>query len=324
MTNKEFAAIILAAGRGTRMKSNLHKPLHQVGCKPMVRHVVDSCAQTGASKIVVVKAEDDPFVDKIVAPFPTTIQKDRLGTGHATQIGLKAIAGFEGMVLVTLGDMPFIQPETFKKVVDQDDDITVLAMRVDDPKRYGRLITDESGKLHRIVEFKDATPKELRVNLCNAGTVAVRASLLQELLAEVDNKNAAGEYYLYDIIGLANKRGLHCGVVEVGGAECAGANSREELAALEDILQTNLRCKAMDGGATLFDPDTVYFCTDTVIGQDVVIEPNVFFGPGVTVGDNVTIKSFCRFENTTIESGTIIGPFENMFSTAKDTQASNR
>lgn len=320
MTDKKFAAIILAAGRGTRMKSELHKPLHQVANKPMVRHVVDACDEAGASKIVVVKADDDPYMSDIVAPHLTAIQAERNGTAHATQIAMGVLGEFDGMVLVTIGDMPLIKPETIQKMIAQDNDITLLAMRVEDPLKYGRLVTDDSGKLHRIVEYKDATPEELNIKLCNSGAIVVKGELISELLAAVKNDNIAGEFYLYDVIAIANERGLHCAVVEGGAGECSAANSREELASLEKIVQTGLRKTAMAGGATLVDPETVYFSVDTQLGQDVIIEPNVFFGPGVSVGNGVTIKSFCRIENTVIEENTVVGPFENTFSS----QAKNK
>ncbi len=320
MTQQNFSAIILAAGRGTRMKSDLHKPLHQVANKPMVRHVVDACDQAGAARIIVVKADDDPYMDDVVKPFETVVQKERLGTGHATQIGLTKLESSTDKVLVTIGDMPLIKPETIQKMVATSDDVTLLAMRVADPLKYGRLITDVTGKLHRIVEYKDATEEERKINLCNSGAIVVKTKWLSDLLSVVKNNNAAGEYYLYDIIAIANERGLHCGVIEGGAGECSAANSRQELANLEKVVQTQLRENAMTNGATLVDPNTVYFSADTKIGRDVVIEPNVFFGPNVTVGDHVTIKSFCRLENTDIKSGTIIGPFENMFSKSNKNQ----
>lgn len=318
MTHQNFAAIILAAGRGTRMKSDLHKPLHQVANKPMVRHVVDACSSAGADRIIVVKADDDPYMSDVVAPFETAVQKDRRGTAHATQMATKILGKYNGKVLVTIGDMPLIEPETIKKMIAAENDITLLAMRVEDPLKYGRLITDVTGKLHRIVEFKDATDEEKSINLCNSGAIVVRAELLEDLLSSVKNDNVAGEFYLYDIIAIANERGLHCAVIEGGAGECSAANSREELAGLENVIQTRLRSQAMAGGATLVDPKTVYFSTDTKIGQDVIVEPNVFFGPGVVIGNNVTIKSFCRLENVTLESGAIVGPFENTFSQAKN------
>lgn len=308
MTEKKFAAVILAAGRGTRMKSDLHKPLHEVGNKAMVRHVVDACETAGADKIVVVKADDDPFMADIVAPHATAIQVDRNGTAKATQIGLDVLGDFNGMVLVTIGDMPLIKPETIQKMVAQDHDITLLAMRVEDPLKYGRLVTDDSGKLHRIVEFKDATEEEKKIKLCNSGAIVVKGELIAELLSEVKNDNTAGEYYLYDIIALANKKGLHCAVVEGAAGECSAANSREELAGLEAVFQDEKRRKAMENGATLVDPKTVYFSADTQIGQDVVIEPNVFFGPNVTIENNVRIKAFSHLSNIKIVEGSVVGP----------------
>ncbi len=306
-----FSAVILAAGKGTRMKSDLPKPLHLVAGKPMLAYVIEACEAAGATEIVVVIAPDDTRTPSLFPKIKTAVQQEQKGTGHATQVGVDALGKPVDKIISMLGDMPFIQPETIKKLAETDNAVTVLAMQPKNPKRYGRLVVKDD-VLEKIVEFKDATDTEKKINLCNSGTIAVCGKKAKELLAAIKTNNAAGEYYMTDIVGIARERGERCGVSIAPYEETAAANTREELAFLEKLAQKKMRSAMMEKGVTLNDPDTVYFHHDTIVGKDTIIEPNVFFGPNTVIQDNVTIKAFSHIEGATIRSGASVGPFARL------------
>jgi len=308
----QFSAIILAAGKGTRMKSALPKPLHCIAHKPMLGYVIDAYRQAGAAEIVVVISPDDKLTPTLFPDMTFAIQHEQKGTGHAAMIGLEALKKPSDKIVIALGDQPFVSDATIKNAVAQNDVITVVAMRPSDPAKYGRLITDSTGALLRIVEFKDADEKERKINLCNAYPICFDSKHAKQLFAKLQPNNAAHEFYLTDTIEIANEEGHRCGYFEAPVAEALAANNREELAYLENLVQTRLRKQAMENGATLQEPQSVYFAYDTKIGRDVIIEPHVFFGPGVTVGDNVQIKAFCHIEGTTIAAHCEIGPFARL------------
>jgi bifunctional UDP-N-acetylglucosamine pyrophosphorylase / glucosamine-1-phosphate N-acetyltransferase len=311
------AAIILAAGKGTRMKSALPKVMHQIAGRSMIGHVVANLGPLGSQPNVVVVAPGMDQVAAEVAPLPIAVQADQLGTGHAVGCARAALGDFPGTVLVLYGDSPFISTVTLSALVarraaSDNPAVVVLGMRPADPAKYGRLIVDTAGGLDRIVEWKDASEAERAVGLCNSGVMAIDGKVLWSLIERVDNKNAKGEYYLTDIVELARRDGRACAVVEAPEAELMGVNSRAELAIAERLFQDQRRSQAMDEGATLIDPTSVFFAADTKLGRDVVIGPNVFFGPGVTVADDVEIRAFCHIEGAKIASGAIIGPFARL------------
>ncbi|WP_119460137.1 bifunctional UDP-N-acetylglucosamine diphosphorylase/glucosamine-1-phosphate N-acetyltransferase GlmU [Rhodospirillaceae bacterium SYSU D60014] len=317
MTNSNAAAVILAAGKGTRMKSSLPKVMHAIAGRPMIGHVLASLAPLGCDPAVVVVAPGMDRVARAVAPAPTAIQAEQLGTAHAVLAARNALAGFAGDVLVLYGDSPFISTETLQRLLDRrraadDPAVVVLGMRPDDPAEYGRLVLAGDGTLDAIVEFRDADPAQRAIDLCNSGVMAIDGRRLFDLLDQVGNANAKGEYYLTDIIAIARARGLVCAVVEAPAEELMGINSRVELAVAEALFQDRMRARAMAEGATLIDPRTVYFSHDTRLGRDVVIGPSVVFGPGVTIGDEVEIRAFCHIEGARIEDGAIIGPFARL------------
>ncbi|MCH4893916.1 bifunctional UDP-N-acetylglucosamine diphosphorylase/glucosamine-1-phosphate N-acetyltransferase GlmU [Sphingomonas sp. SFZ2018-12] len=315
----ETAAIILAAGKGTRMKSDLHKVLHPIAGKPMLRHLIDATRDFAPARTVVVVGAGRDQVEAAVAPLGVAIahQAEQLGTGHAVLQAREALAGFAGDVLILYGDVPLVATATMRAMIDRlhapdAPAVVVLAFRAADPAAYGRVIADAEGRIDRIVEYKDASADERAVTLCNSGLMAARASDLFDLLDHVGNDNAAGEYYLPDIVTIAAADGRHSAMVEVAEAEVAGVNSRADLAALELAWQQQRRVRAMADGATLIAPETVWFAHDTVIGRDVVIEPNVVFGPGVTVADGVVIHAFSHVEGATIAGGVSVGPFARL------------
>ncbi|RZM09211.1 MAG: bifunctional UDP-N-acetylglucosamine diphosphorylase/glucosamine-1-phosphate N-acetyltransferase GlmU, partial [Sphingomonas sp.] len=284
--DQSIAVIILAAGKGTRMKSDLHKVLHPIAGRPMLHHLVASAATLHPARTVVVTGAGREQVERAVAPLgiATALQAEQLGTGHAVAQARDALAGFEGDVLILYGDVPLVTAATMQRMIDRlhGDDApaaVVLGFRPADPGAYGRVIADAAGRIDRMVEYKDASDAERAETLCNSGLMAVHSRDLFALLARVGNDNAAGEYYLPDIVMLAAADGRASAVIETDEDEVAGVNSRGELAAVEAAWQATRRAAAMADGATLIAPDTVWFAHDTLLGRDVTIEPNVVFGP---------------------------------------------
>ncbi len=319
MTTEPIAAIILAAGKGTRMKSDLHKVLHPIAGRPMLLHLIDSLDRAGTRRRVVVVGASGEQVERAVAAHDVEIawQHDQLGTAHAALQARGALADFDGIALVCFGDTPLLAAATVERLAARltaadAPMIAVLGFRPVDAAAYGRVIADPDGTVRKMVEFKDASAQERAVDLCNSGVTAVRTRDLWRLLDAVSNDNAAGEYYLPDIVMLAIAEGGAAVCVETGANEVAGINSRAELATVEAGWQAARRIQAMADGATLIAPDTVWFAHDTVIGRDVVIEPNVVFGPGVTVADRVVIHAFSHIEGATIGAGAEVGPFARL------------
>jgi bifunctional UDP-N-acetylglucosamine pyrophosphorylase/glucosamine-1-phosphate N-acetyltransferase len=321
--SRPIAAIVLAAGKGTRMKSATHKVLHTIAGRAMVDHLLASLDELAPARTVVVVGDlRDQLETHLGARAEVVVQEPQLGTGHAVQQAEAALAGFDGDVLVLYGDVPFVRSATMRAMLDRlaEGDApaaVVLGFEPDDPLQYGRVIA-EGGRIGKMVEFKDANAAERACKLCNSGLLAARAADLFALLAKVGNVNAQAEYYLPDIVNIAVAEGRTCAVVTTDAPdEVAGINSRIELAAAEAQWQAFKRDEAMAGGATLKAPETVFFAWDTVIGQDVTIEPNVVFGPGVSVADNVTIRAFCHIEGASLASGVEVGPFARLRPGAK-------
>ena len=314
-----FAAIILAAGKGTRMKSDLHKVLHPIAGHPMLEHLMASVAELGPERTAVVVGAGRDQIEKVVGDRAVTcVQEPQLGTGHAVQQAEGALAGFAGDVLVLYGDVPFVKAATMRAMLERlhaadNPAAVVLGFEPEDPLAYGRVIADDDGRILKMVEYKDADEGERACRLCNSGLLAARSGDLFALLARVGNANAQGEYYLPDIINIAIADGRACAVIVADSAdEVAGINSRAELAAAEARWQAARRLQAMDEGATLIAPETVFFSYDTVLGRDVTIEPNVFFGPGVRVADKVLIRANSHIEGASLASGVKVGPFARL------------
>ncbi|USR01186.1 bifunctional UDP-N-acetylglucosamine diphosphorylase/glucosamine-1-phosphate N-acetyltransferase GlmU [Sphingomonas aerolata] len=319
MHDQSIAVIILAAGKGTRMKSDLHKVLHPIAGRPMLHHLVASAATLHPARTVVVTGAGREQVERAVAPLgiATALQAEQLGTGHAVAQARAALAGFEGDVLILYGDVPLVTAATMQRMIDRlhGDDApaaVVLGFRPADPGAYGRVIADAAGRIDRMVEYKDASDAERAETLCNSGLMAVHSRDLFALLARVGNDNAAGEYYLPDIVMLAAADGRASAAIETGEGEVAGVNSRGELAAVEAAWQATRRAAAMADGATLIAPDTVWFAHDTLLGRDVTIEPNVVFGPGVRVADGAVIHAFSHVEGAVIGEKADVGPFARL------------
>ena len=313
---RRFAVVILAAGQGTRMRSDTHKVLHPIASRPLLLHLLDRVDEVGADRRVVVVGKDRHQVEAAIAgrDVALAVQAEQKGTGHAVQQAESALAGYDGPVVILYGDAPFVEAGTLGRMVDRLDGaggpgVVVLAFRPADPLKYGRIILGEGDRIGRMVEYKDATEEERAVTLCNSGVMAVRSGDLFRWLGEVGNDNAAGEYYLPDIVNVAAAEGREAVAIEGDPYEAAGVNSRAELAHLELEWQRRRREQVLDEGATLIDPESVWFAYDTKLGRDVTVEPHVVFGPGVTVADGATIHAFSHIEGATIGTKASIGPF---------------
>jgi bifunctional UDP-N-acetylglucosamine pyrophosphorylase/glucosamine-1-phosphate N-acetyltransferase len=314
---RPIALIVLAAGQGTRMNSDLPKPLHKLGGMPLIAHTLFAGAALEPARIVVITGHGADAVEAAVddlMPFANCVRQDPpLGTGHAVLQAAEALAGFEGDAIVMYADTPFVRPETLAamQAARAAHDIVVLGFHAAKPGRYGRLIL-EGDSLTRIVEAKDATPEDLAVDICNSGLLAADAQTLMRLLARVTNDNAAGEYYLTDVPALAVAEGLSATAILCDQAETLGINSRAELAAAEAAFQAAKRAEMQDTGVAMQAPDTVHFALDTWVGRDAEIEPHVVFGPGVTVESGAQIRAFSHLEGCHVSAGAVIGPYARL------------
>ncbi|MDO5368927.1 bifunctional UDP-N-acetylglucosamine diphosphorylase/glucosamine-1-phosphate N-acetyltransferase GlmU [Paracoccus sp. (in: a-proteobacteria)] len=315
MTERAVALIVLAAGQGSRMLSDLPKVLHRLGGVPLVGHALAAGRSLDPERVIVVAGHGAEAVTKAVGKLDPeagiAIQSEQLGTGHAVAQALPLLESFDGKVVVLYGDTPFIGEETLAALVSHPADVAVLGFEAADPGRYGRLVA-RGDRLDRIVEFKDADEATRAIRLCNSGVMAVEAGLLRELVGRLGNDNAAGEYYLTDVVGLARAEGRDAAVVTCDEAETLGINTRAELAAAEIAFQSRRRAEALGNGVAMADPSTVWFAPDTVIGRDAVIGQNVVFGPGVSVESGAEILPFCHLEGCHVSAGATVGPFARL------------
>ena len=323
MSQSRFAAIILAAGEGTRMKSAVPKVLHPVAGQPMIAHLLAALRPLEPAATVVVIGPEMAEVAHAVAPAEWVVQDSPLGTGDAVRAaravleGRLAPDGDIDEVLVLYGDTPLLTSDSIERLLGERRRrpaaaVVVSGMRPADPGPYGRLVTAPNGALLRVVEARDAGPNERAIGLCNGGLTAIDARQLFALVDALDRNNAKSEFYLTDIAGIARERGLACRVAELPADELVGINTRAELAAAEALMQDRLRRQAMADGVTLIAPETVFLCADTRLSRDVVIEPNVSFGPGVRVGEGARIRAFSHIEGAEIGAGAVVGPFARL------------
>ena len=309
MKNKSpLAVVILAAGKGTRMHSKHPKVMHTIAGRPIISWLIETAESLNPEKIIVVIAPDMDDVADAVSPHPTVIQEKQLGTGDAVKPALPLLKEFDGKVLILLGDEPFLNEKTLQKMIASDG-LSVMAVEPSSAQGLGRVMLDNDGMLERIVEDKDCTAAELKITLCNAGNFCVPGKYLESWITQLENKNKQKEYYLTDLPHIAKKDNIATHVIKTISPSVWGVNTRSELAAHEKIAQTTLRQRAMEGGATLIDPETVTFSWDTHIGQDVLIEPHVIFGTDVTIDDDAKIFGFSSIEGAYIKAGALIGPF---------------
>jgi bifunctional UDP-N-acetylglucosamine pyrophosphorylase/glucosamine-1-phosphate N-acetyltransferase len=310
------AAVILAAGMGTRMKSATPKVLHAVAGLPILGHVIAAMRGAGVERIVVVTSPDGEAVRAFAATMDaqSVIQDRQLGTGHAAASAAAALADFEGTLVVNNGDMPMVTAATIETAfaAGEKAGLAILAFRPRDPDAYGRVILKTDGTLDRIVEFKDATEAQRAVDLCNAGTVVADAKSFFRWASHLKSDNAQNEYYLTDVPAIARMDGVACALAIADEIEVMGVNSRSELAAAEAAMQQRLRARALDVGVGMTAPETVYLSYDTVLEADAQIAPYVVFGPGVMVRSRAQIKAFSHLEGADVGEGAIIGPYARL------------
>jgi bifunctional UDP-N-acetylglucosamine pyrophosphorylase/glucosamine-1-phosphate N-acetyltransferase len=312
-----IALIVLAAGQGSRMNSELPKVLHRLGGAPLVHHALRAGLSLDPSACVVVTGHGADAVEAAVSDYlPEAAfahQSEQLGTAHAVCTAAPALAGFTGDALVLYGDTPFIGAETLDAMVRAraTHDIVVLGFEAAVPGGYGRLVM-QGDDLTRIVEAAEASEAERAITLCNSGVLCADAATLLRLAAAVGNDNARNEYYLTDIVALARAEGLSAGVVRCAEAETLGINTRAELAAAEAAFQARARAEAQENGVTLVAPETVFFALDTFVGRDASVGPNVVFGPGVTIETGAEVRAFCHLEGCHVSRGAVVGPFARL------------
>lgn len=310
------AAIILAAGAGTRMKSATPKVLHQVAGLPILGHVIAGLKGAGVDRIVVVTAPDAGAVRDYARAqgCESVVQDKQLGTGHAAMAAASSLKQFKGEMVVAYGDMPLLTAKAFAAAfaARPPGGLAIVAFRAADPGHYGRVLLDKKGMVDRIVEFKDASAKERKADLCNAGLMVAEAKKFFAWGAKLDNRNAQQEFYLTDIPALAKKDRARAAVALVKESEALGVNSRKELSEAERHMQDRLRDKALAAGVTMTAPETIFLSHDTVLAADVEIEPFVVLGPGVAVEKGARIRSHSHLEGARVAAGAIIGPFARL------------
>ncbi|MFN3209149.1 MAG: bifunctional UDP-N-acetylglucosamine diphosphorylase/glucosamine-1-phosphate N-acetyltransferase GlmU [Roseovarius sp.] len=326
-----ISLIVLAAGQGTRMNSDLPKVLHQIAGAPMLVHALRAGSALSPDRTVVVTGHGSQAVAAAAQDHDPDIltahQATQDGTGHAVAQAEPLLADYAGDAIVLYGDTPFISEDTLGRMVKAraQHDIVVLGFKAADPGRYGRLVMSGDA-LEKIVEFKDADEATRAITFCNSGVIAASAPVLFDLIRAVTNDNAAGEYYLTDIVAIARDRGLSATAIACDEAETMGINSRAELAAAEAAFQARARATALDDGVTLTAPETVHFAYDTVLGRDTIVEPNVVFGPGVTVESGAHIRAFSHLEGCHVSRGAVVGPYARLrpgAELAEDTRIGN-
>ncbi len=305
-------AVLIAAGLGTRMKSALPKAAHKIGGRPMLKHLL-AAAEGAFDQVVVVVGPDMKVLEAIAAPHAVAVQAERLGTAHAARQAEHEFG--DGLVAVFYADNPLVSEATMRALLARagagDAGLVLLGMRPPEPGKYGRLVMD-GAYVSRIVEFADASPEEREITLCNAGGLVAGAADMRRWLASVRAENAKGEYYLTDIVAIAQAEGVKVAVLEAPYAECMGVNSRAELALAEAALQQRLRDAALEAGVAMQAPETVFFAADTVLEPDVSVGPYVVFGPGVRVEAGAEIKAFSHLEGCVVRSGAVIGPYARL------------
>ena len=314
-----LAVVLLAAGKGRRMGSDLPKVLHEIAGAPIIWHALRSATPLHPDRTVVVAGHGAEIVQKKLTEFgidaDLAIQEEQLGTGHAAMAAMPTLDDFNGNVIILYGDTPFIKPGTLEKLVQGRRDgaaLAFLGFNAQDPAGYGRIVQDDLGQALRVVESKNANEDESKIDLCFGGIVCAHSATLRELLDEIKVDDISQEYYLTEIVELASKRGMRCDAILCDESETLGVNSRPQLAEAETVFQENARCRALEDGTNLLAPESVYFSYDTELDRDTVVEPNVFFGRGVKVGKGTRIRAFSHLEECEVGPDCMIGPFARL------------
>jgi len=318
MPQRTCLAIVLAAGEGTRMRSQTPKALHTLGGSSLLSHVIKTARAAGTGDLAIVVGPNHGAVEaeaRALAPKAHIFEQgDRKGTAHAVLSARKAIAKGADDILVIFADTPLVRPETLVKLrraIADGAAVAVLGFKPADPRGYGRLVI-RGAELTAIREERDATPEERKIAVCNGGLMALSGKQALAILNRIGNVNAKGEFYLSDAVAIARDMRLKAVAIETSEDDVRGINTKVQLAETEAVLQQRLRKAALEAGVTMTAPDTVYLSTDTKLGKDVTIEPNVVFGPGVTVQDGATIRSFSHLEGAHVGKGARVGPFARL------------
>lgn len=311
MNTIPFAVVILAAGKGTRMKSDLPKVMHLLAGTPMIKILIDQVEQLGPEKIIVVTAADMNDLRDLVKPHISVIQEQQNGTADAVKAALPALKGFKGNVVILMGDEPLVPMDVIAEMAAHDSP-SAMAIIPPDPAGLGRMITDEDGQLVAIIEDKDCNEDQREIMICNGGNYCVPAVKLQEWIAKIGTDNAQGEYYLTDMPKFALEDGVMFDVFTVPIDHVWGINDRMQLAEHERVMLDILRDAHIMNGVQMLDPQSVYFQYDTKIAPGVIIEPSVFFGPGVRIEEGAHIKAFSHIEGAHIGKNTSVGPFARL------------
>ncbi|MBX7146702.1 MAG: bifunctional UDP-N-acetylglucosamine diphosphorylase/glucosamine-1-phosphate N-acetyltransferase GlmU [Alphaproteobacteria bacterium] len=320
MTDQNLTTLILAAGKGTRMKSSLPKVLHKLANLPMINHILNKVEKLGCTQSIIVIAPDMEQVAQAVAPIPVAIQERQLGTANAVLAVKSKLQNIQGDLLILYGDTPLIDISTLKKILDcrnsntdtQQPSVVIVGMKPPQPNQYGRIIVNQHNDVEAIVEYSEASQEIRNLELCNSGIILVDGKIAFQLLEKIDNNNSKGEYYLTDIIKVARQHNLRCTVVEADYQELIGVNSQAELAQAEKIIQHQLREKMLNKGVSMIAPETVWLSYDTSLSENTILEPHVIFGSNVSMGKNIIIKSFSYLEGVTIGDNVTIGPFARL------------
>ncbi|MBI1301439.1 MAG: bifunctional UDP-N-acetylglucosamine diphosphorylase/glucosamine-1-phosphate N-acetyltransferase GlmU [Alphaproteobacteria bacterium] len=320
MSKDKLAVVILAAGKGSRMKSDKPKVMHELAGLPMINWLLNTVEQLSPEKIVVVVGMDMPDLEATVKPHETVVQEVQNGTGGALQAAMPALKGFDGDILVLLGDTPLISLQAISDLVAarRNNGLSVLGVELEDPTGYGRLLMDESNILQAIRDHKDASEEERKIKLCNTGAFCLDGARIENWIFKITDDNAQGEYYITDLPEIAAQDSVKTSVaIAQNAAEVMGCNTRLDLANMEARAQNILRERFIEHDVVMHDPESVYLHHDTQIAAGTIIEPSVFFGPNVKVGENVHIKAFCHFEECEIGKNTTVGPFARLRPGAK-------
>lgn len=322
MQNKTFSFLILAAGKGTRMKSIKPKVLHEVAGKPIISHIIDKILSIrnniSIDRISVVLGKESReikfYIENNYKDIDIIIQNNQLGTADAVLAAESTFKNYKGKLIILCGDTPLI---TSKLLLDlrklsKNFRLGLSGFKAKNPKGYGRIVLNNVNQVSTIIEENDANNSQKKIDLCNSGMYVADTKLLYSLLSKVKFNSKNKEMYLTDIIYIANKDNIEIGITYNKEVESLGVNDRKGLAMAEKEMQNILREKAMKKGVTLISPETVFFSIDTKISKDVYIGPNVVFGPGVTIGEGVRIEAFCHLEGVTIKKNCTIGPFARL------------
>ena len=301
----KLTTIILAAGKGTRMKSNLPKVLHKVCGRPMLEHVIDAARGAGSEREIVVIGSGADEVERAITDVEFALQAEQLGTGHAVKMAKDKINDMEGTVMILCGDTPLVTADILEKFIEYHDEskasATVLTAMMPDATGYGRIVRNQSGSVDKIVEHKDATEEELQIHEVNSGMYCFNAKILFEALEQVTNDNAQGEYYLTDVLGIIRDKGLLINAFVTNAfTQILGINSRYQLATAERILRQRKNIELMDSGVTILDPDSTFIDYDVSVGRDSIILPFTYLETGTKIGENCSIGPNCRLQNTKI------------------------